>query len=126
MTATQKQRQSNTVSAAAMMQNYVYVLSDSHAWIPARVMSMTENGSVTVAVPQVENEQSLIHMKYDSTSQTTTTIRLSHYPNRALPLQNVDSHGQLKEVEDMVELSFLHEVRRTALLFGAFPRTSVC
>ena len=40
------------------------------------------------------------------------TVEMKDYPNSALPLQNVDEHGNLNEVEDMVDLPFLHEVSR--------------
>jgi hypothetical protein len=43
------------------------------------------------------------------------TISLKDYPNQALPLQNVDEHGQLLAVEDMVDLAFLHEVGNSFL-----------
>jgi hypothetical protein len=59
----------------------------------------------------------------------TLTISLKDYPNQSLPLQNVNEEGILQEVEDMVDLSFLHEVGFTiiqlynySMLFDSMPR----
>lgn len=46
-------------------------------------------------------------------------VTLTEYPNNSLPLQNVDEHGMLKIVEDMVDLPFLHEA---AILYNLKAR----
>ena len=38
------------------------------------------------------------------------TVDLTKYPNKCLPMQNVDSEGNLDDYKDMVELPFMHEV----------------
>ena len=45
----------------------------------------------------------------------TQTIQLKDYPHNTLLLQNVDEEGQLNQVEDMVDLAFLHEVRTSSM-----------
>jgi hypothetical protein len=37
-------------------------------------------------------------------------VKLSDYISNVLPLQNVSSSGNLREVDDMVDLAYLHEV----------------
>jgi hypothetical protein len=37
-------------------------------------------------------------------------VKLKDYQNSSLPLQNVGADGSLKEVDDMVDLPYLHEV----------------
>ena len=46
-----------------------------------------------------------------ATGHVEQTILLKDYPGQTLPLQNVDEQGVLQQVEDMVDLPFLHEVR---------------
>lgn len=77
--------------------NNVYILSEESCWIPARLISSTENGEATVVL---------------SSSGQTQTIKLKNnkaYPSQSLPLQNVNEQGALIEVEDMVDLPYLHE-----------------
>lgn len=92
--------------------NNVYVLSEDYGWVPARVIESTDT-EATVSIPQYKDEQSI---QSDggrlAEGSDRKTIKLNAYPNKALPLQNVDERGVIKEVEDMVDLPFLHEVRR--------------
>lgn len=109
-----------------MSDSHVYVRSKDHHWIPARVVgdaatnSDTNNGStnncssdhIIVSVPQYINEQSILSDGgKGATSYQRITINLNDYPNKVLPLQNVDEIGFLNEEKDMVDLPFLHEVR---------------
>jgi len=75
--------------------NHVYVHSEEHKWIPATLLR-TDGETATVRITGDKAEEK---------------IKLADYPNKVLPLQNVDEDGKLNEVEDMVDLPFLHEVR---------------
>lgn len=77
--------------------NHVYIHSKEHKWVPASLLR-TDGETATVRVTDTKTEE---------------TIKLTDYPNNVLPLQNVDEHGKLKEVDDMVDLPFLHEVSRS-------------
>ena len=102
-----------TETTEASTANYVYLHSDEHAWIPARVIEQAEDGDeVTVKIPVYKSERQIVS-DGGRTAQRfrKAKISLQDYPNQALPLQNVDENGKLVVVEDMVDLSFLHEVR---------------
>lgn len=90
--------------------NNVYILSKDHAWIPARVIESNDT-TAEVSIPLYKDEQAI---QSDggkaSKGSDRQTIVLQDYSNKALPLQNVDEKGNLNEVEDMVDLPFLHEV----------------
>ena len=97
--------------------NFVYLRSDEHAWIPAKVVEHPEdddnsNNEVTVKIPLYKDERRIVS-DGGRTAQRfqKKTISLNDYSNHALPLQNVDENGNLLVVEDMVDLAFLHEVR---------------
>jgi hypothetical protein len=99
--------------------NHVYIRDDKYAWIPARVEKTSDDGTTAdVVIPEYKDERSI---QSDGGRRAKRfrkeTINLSDYPNKALPLQNVDEKGNLKEVGDMVDLSFLHEVRREDAAF---------
>lgn len=109
------------MSVGASTSNHVYVLDEEHAWVPARVLGHSSNDkTVTVSIPVYKNEQAIQSdggqnaKKFDRKD-----IVLSNYSGNHLPLQNVDEHGCLKEVEDMVDLPFLHEA---AILYNLKSR----
>lgn len=81
---------------------HVYIRTQDEAWTPATLISQTGK----VAKVQVGAE--------------IRDIDLSAYPNKVLPLQNVDSNGQLQQLEDMTRLPFLHEV------CSATPVVTIC
>ncbi len=94
--------------------NHVYIRDDAYSWIPAHVLERpTDATTVVVNVPLYLSEQAIL---CDGGKQATKwerrSVDLSHYPNHALPLQNVNAQGSLQVVEDMVDLPFLHEVSR--------------
>lgn len=99
--------------------NHVYVLSDEYSWIPARLLHVDDSkddssitaDSVSVSIPQYKDEQ-LIQSDggINVLRYIEKTIYLKDYPNNQLPLQNVTEDGKLQVVNDMVDLSFLHEV----------------
>jgi len=107
--------------AALQTTNHVYIYSDEFAWIPARVekTDISDKGipQAHVVIPEYKDERS-IQSDGGRTAKRfkKEVISLQDYPNQALPMQNVDDKGNLKEVEDMVDLPFLHEVSRIFLL----------
>jgi hypothetical protein len=92
----------------------VYLRSAQNVWVPALQLK-THNGKATVAVPKVKSEQDMLHCAKASKNfryHDNETIDLREYPNGVLPLQNVDCNGNLEDYMDMVDLPFMHEVRR--------------
>lgn len=87
--------------------NHVYVHSTDHSWVPARVVEYQE-GAVVVSVARFKDEDSIQCCNSNGKSDSET-IQLKNYTNQQLPLQNVNENGLLAEVEDMVDLPFLHE-----------------
>ena len=95
--------------------NNVYIRSDDYAWIPARLVEQDKE-TAKVAVPQYESEE---YIMSDGGAAAigfkSAIVKLKDYPSRTLPLQNCGNDGTLKEVDDMVDLTYLHEV--SVLLF---------
>jgi len=85
----------------------VYVADKKHAWLPGNVVSYSDDGKATVKVHYPDNRTA------------ESTVKLSDYPNKALPLQNVDEGGNLIVLEDMVDLPSLHEA---AILYNLKSR----
>jgi hypothetical protein len=91
--------------------NHVYIQDEEHWWIPA--LQLKNNGSkATVKVPVFKNEQDILHSGGVSKMQYSKNqvIDITMYPNKVLPMQNVNSKGALEDYRDMVALPFLHEV----------------
>ncbi len=109
--------------------NYVYILDPKNSWIPAKVKDRNASASnlVHLSIPQYRNEQAIRcdGGRSASNGYKVETIDLDDaqnkikYPNRHLPLQNVNSEGELQVVEDMVDLPFLHEA---AILYNLKAR----
>jgi len=95
--------------------NHVYIKSKDYAWIPARVLeTFPKDQTALVSIPRYKDEQSIQSDGGRAAKKGAAKkelIQLQEYPNGALLLQNVDENGNLTEVEDMVDLPFLHEVR---------------
>lgn len=90
----------------------VYVLDKELGWIPARVLEQAGD-TAKVSIPQYPEEAKILcDGGKGATGWKEDTVKLKHYPGKTLPLQNVDKAGNLLEKEDMVDLPFLHEVRR--------------
>lgn len=92
--------------------NFVYIQSTEYAWIPARIVEHADaEDEVEVQIPVYRSERQIISDGGKSAQRfRKETISFKDYPNQALPLQNVNAHGKLLMVEDMVDLPFLHEV----------------
>jgi hypothetical protein len=92
----------------------VYIRSIDHSWIPALQLK-THEGKAVVSVPKfVKGENDMLQclkaskqFPYHANNQV---INLGEYTNSLLPLQNVDSNGNLEDYKDMVDLPFMHEV----------------
>jgi hypothetical protein len=92
--------------------NHVYIQHPQFSWIPARVLETnSEKQTALLSIPTYKEEQSIISDGGRTAKRfEKQEITLTSYPNGAMPLQNVDFEGRLKEVQDMVDLPFLHEV----------------
>jgi hypothetical protein len=109
----------NNSKAEASTSNNVYILDDVHGWIPARVVT-TVGGTCTVSIPKYKDEQHIISDGgHSAKGFDRREISLKEYPGNVLPLQNVDQDGVLMEVQDMVDLPFLHEA---AILYNLKAR----
>lgn len=90
----------------------VYIKSKESTWVPALQLK-TYNGRATVSVPKFKSEREMLNcakasrtLKYEN-----QVIDLKDYENGVLPMQNVDSNGNVEDYKDMVDLPFMHEVR---------------
>lgn len=98
--------------------NYVYILDPEHSWVPAQVTDRSAVAVIHLSVPRYRTEQD-VRCDGGRTARSFEKVRVdladprnsAPYPNRHLPLQNVNNEGELQVVEDMVDLPFLHEVR---------------
>ena len=91
--------------------SHAYVLDPDDSWIPCQVVEQSSE-EVIVSIPEYKDQQSIrCDAGRTARRKNQKTLLLKDYPNQALPLQNVDEEGRLQQVEDMVDLPFLHEVR---------------
>ena len=82
-----------------------------HAWVPATLLK-TEGDKATVEVPVYKDEQAMICDGGRSAKEKDQrVVKLKDYPNKVLPLQNIDGNNNMPEYADMVMLPYLHEVR---------------
>jgi len=99
--------------------NDVYIRSDEFAWIPARLVEQDKT-TAKVAIPQYESEELIMSDGgKGAVGFKSAIVKLSDYVSNVLPLQNVNSSGTLREVDDMVDLTFLHEA---AILYNLKAR----
>jgi len=99
--------------------NNVYIRDDKLAWIPARLVE-SDKETAKVAVPQYEAEEFIqTDGGEKATGFKTKVVKLKDYQGRALPLANCGPDGKIKEVDDMVDLPYLHEA---AILFNLKKR----
>jgi hypothetical protein len=105
--------------------NNVYIRSDEFAWVPARLVSQ-DRETAKVAIPQYASEELIMSDGgKGAVGFKSAIVKLKDYPNMTLPLQNTGSDGCLKEVDDMVDLPYLHEVRREWLFYVIYHDISV-
>jgi myosin-5 len=100
---------------------YVYVLDKDYCWIPGQLLEQSKD-TATVSVVEYKSEQEITGRNDCPPGRRTSTltVRLGDYPNGALPLQNVSSNDHnVKPVQDMIDLSFLHEA---AILYNLKAR----
>jgi hypothetical protein len=91
-------------------QNNVYIRSEEFAWVPARLVEQ-DSTQAKVAIPQYEAEERIMSDGGKAAvGFKSAIVKLKDYQNASLPLQNVEADGSLKEVDDMVDLPYLHEV----------------
>jgi hypothetical protein len=94
-------------------QNNVYIRSEEFAWVPARLVEQ-DNTQAKVAIPQYSSEEFIMSDGGKAAiGFKSAIVKLKDYQNASLPLQNVGADGSLKEVDDMVDLPYLHEVSLT-------------
>ena len=106
--------------------NNVYIRSEEYAWIPARLVEQ-DKMRAKVAIPQYDSEEKIMSDGGKAAvGFKSAMVMLSDYQNKALPLQNTGPDGTLKEVDDMVDLPYLHEVRDTVkyMQLDRFPKIS--
>jgi hypothetical protein len=90
--------------------NNVYIRSDEFAWVPARLVEQGKEDA-KVAIPQYEAEEFIASDGgAGAIGFKSAVVKLKDYPGRMLPLQNCGKDGTLTEVDDMVDLPYLHEV----------------
>ena len=110
--ASNKMISNTNIEASMETSNHVYILHPNHSWIPAKVLEKKSDTEFVLNIPEYLNEQAISNDGGRHAKRFEKQVHdISKYPNNALPLANVDSEGRLKEVEDMVDLPFLHEVR---------------
>ena len=128
--------------------NRVYIASKEFGWLPASIIqsdtSDTSSSSIVkVSVKDYEDDTLIPACEVSASSSSSSSITaeqrkrgITNIPSKevtidlssklyqslkltSLPLQNVNQEGQLIEVEDMVDLSFLHEA---AILYNLKAR----
>ena len=93
-----------------MAGGYVYILHKEYAWHPATLIE-NQGKKAKVSVPIYDDEQSIVSDGgKGAKKKEEQMVDLKHYTAGVLPLQNVDSNGNLIEFPDMVDLPYLHEV----------------
>lgn len=91
--------------------SYVFIRDPEFAWIPA--VKLGDDGKkAQVKVPQYRDEQDILcDGGAGATGWEEDDVPLKDYNKGLLPVQNVDGSGHLRPFADMVQLTFLHEVR---------------
>jgi hypothetical protein len=91
--------------------SYVFIRDPEYAWIPATQLA-NDGKKAKVSIPRYSDEQSIV-CDGGAGAQTSeeAEVNLKDYNKGLLPAQNVDGAGHLKPFADMVQLTFLHEVR---------------
>ena len=91
---------------------FVFIRDPEYAWIPCTKIG-GDSKKALVKVPQYRDEQSIIcDGGAGAKGYEEEEVLLNDYHRGVLPMQNVDPSGCLRPFSDMVELPFLHEVRK--------------
>lgn len=92
--------------------SHVYVRDPEHCWVPA-LQLVVDGDKAKITRPIFKNEQEMMQSSRSVNQRylDNEMVDLNEYPNKVLPMQNVDSNGALEDYKDMVELPFMHEVR---------------
>lgn len=105
-----------TTHIVSKLQSLVFQDPD-YAWIPAKLVRSSGNVA-DVQIPEYADEQATVcDGGKKAKNWIEAEVDLSDYNKGVLPMQNVDENGNLRKFADMVELPFLHEVRKTATRF---------
>ena len=97
-TEKKKKKTEDGIESPIKAKKNVFIRSDEHAWLPARIVEQTAEEAV-VQVFDLEDGPR-------GSTRREITVQLQDYPpQNALPLKNVNEYG------DLIDLPFLHEVR---------------
>jgi hypothetical protein len=93
--------------------SHVFIVDPEYGWRPAIQLQVNANGTAIVTIPEYKSEDAMTcDGGRGGKKGEQVTINLKQYAHGVLPLQNVDTNGDLVEFADMVKLPYLHEVRR--------------
>jgi myosin-5 len=93
----------DSLSLAPKAKKNVFVRSEEHVWLPARIVEQTDEEAV-VQVFDLDPDGRLQMKTNTNTKREQVRVCLADYPpQNALPLKNVNEYG------DMIDLPFLHE-----------------
>jgi hypothetical protein len=90
---------------------FVYIRDPVYGWRPA-IQEGVQGDKAIVTVPEFKDEQSMMSITTAKSKGEEGQVNLKDYHANVLPLQNVDLNGNLQEFADMVNLPYLHEVRK--------------
>jgi hypothetical protein len=101
-------------------QVFVYIKCKEQSWIPATLVEQTKTHA-TVSIPRFPSQlmyvphaadcvQLPVKLPVHMQRQVQVQVTLQDYPQKSLPLQNVNDDGTFIPCSDMVDLMFLHEV----------------
>jgi len=95
---------------AVLPRKYVYIRNEDYGWIPPLLIEQDEKTAKVIVAPPYKSEWSI--MSHDCKGAMTVNVKLKDYPGRVLPFQYGSSSGdgQLKDVDDLVDLPCVHEV----------------
>lgn len=89
----------------------VFIMDPEFGWRPAKMIDQQGDFAI-VEVPIYKSERQMDCDGGRAAKETEKLkVNLKDYAHKVLPLQNVDSNGNLMVFPDMVRLPYLHEVR---------------
>ena len=94
-----------------MKETFVYLKDDEHTWVPAIQRMPLSGNRAKVARALFSKESDMLQCCGQKQKYAENEIvDLTEYPNKVLPMQNVDQNGRLADYKDMVKLPYMHEV----------------